>query len=60
VIFTFLKIVMAFHPLVVRLGPHELKIFLKIKLTQPSLAEISAIFLYKGVYRLNSAINISG
>jgi hypothetical protein len=31
-----------------------------MKLTQPSLAEISAIFLYKGVYRSSSALNISG
>jgi hypothetical protein len=34
--------------------------FLKMKLTQPSLAEISAIFLYKGFYRSSSALNISG
>jgi hypothetical protein len=32
--------------------------FLKMKLTQ--LAEISAIFLNKGVYRLSSAFIISG
>jgi hypothetical protein len=34
--------------------------FSKMKLTQPSLVEISVIFLYKAVYRSSLAPNILG
>jgi hypothetical protein len=34
--------------------------FQKMKLTQPSLVEISVIFLYKTVHRSSSAPNILG
>jgi hypothetical protein len=53
------SIFMAVYLMVVGFGPHE-KMFEKMKLTQPSLAEISDVVLYKAVNMLSSPLNISG
>jgi hypothetical protein len=52
---------MTVHQFAVGLGPHKLKkMFFKKELSQPSLGEISVVFLYKAVYRSSSALIISG
>jgi hypothetical protein len=40
---------MAVHQLLIGLGPHEVKKCFKMKLTQPSPAEISVVFFSKAV-----------